>query len=59
VRFTGGSRLRRAGCTRDARATDELAAQNSITAPAVRLDDEVVISFNRERLEALLADEAR
>jgi hypothetical protein len=36
----------------------ELAALNAFTTPVVKVDDEVVIGFDRKRLEALLREEA-
>lgn len=44
--------------TQDTQALDELAKLNAFTTPVVKVDNEVVIGFNRQRLEALLVEEA-
>ena len=38
----------------DPRALDELAALGYMTTPVVKIDDEVVVGFDRARLETLL-----
>ncbi len=45
--------------TQDDQAMDDLAALNAFTTPVVKVGDEVVIGFDRRRLEDLLAEEAR
>ncbi len=40
--------------TQDDRAMDELAELNAFTTPVVKVGDEVVIGFDRRRLETLL-----
>jgi glutaredoxin 3 len=41
--------------SKDEQAVTELAEMNQFTTPVVMIDDEVVVGFNRTRLEALLA----
>ena len=38
----------------DAKALDELSALGFMTTPVIKIDDEVVVGFDRKRLEALL-----
>jgi glutaredoxin 3 len=44
--------------TQDERAVDELAALNAFTTPVVKVGEEVVIGFDRRKLDTLLADES-
>jgi glutaredoxin len=43
--------------TQDEQALNELAELNALTTPVVKVDGEVVVGFNRQRLEELLAEE--
>ena len=38
----------------DEKALDELSALGFMTTPVIKIDDEVVVGFDRKRLEALL-----